>query len=684
MSVSPSASALPALARLLARGEDPATVVSALHQAALDLTGAAASVLLRPDPASGLWVAVSTAGLETLTLDPWLATGAGAEAVGRALAADRPLILGALADDVPELADRLHTPACVLVPLVGAQQPVGVLLLALPSGHALDLDQVAMIGDAMVIALDRVRTAEELALHRDVRHLMEAFARGSASPLTQLPSLETMCRAVAHLAAADVVDVWQHDRRARQVILAASSDPRRRLASPPIPTADLSAPLAASLRRDRPELVTDSRADALGTNVGLVVPLRGRRRALGVLAVHGIRLEPGGEGALLDRAHEIGRQLSAILENVQLLDDVLRSRAELDNVFNSLVDLVAVTDRAGRIVDANHAFAARVGTTRDALTDQSLSELLSPALAEWIAGARGPVWPGAAQVEFVDERLGGTFDVTLTPLAGLDPTTGGLVLVARDVTAASRLEAERASLERRLGQSEKLLALGQFVAGVAHELNNPLQGVLGHLELLRASQALSAPLRRDLTVVYREAERAARVVRNLLLFAGSGRLRGRPLSINAVVARVMQLRERAHKAAGITVNRDLADRLPKVKGDGLLLRQAVLNLVLNAEQAMAGPGQLVIGTSVTQSGQLTITVQDSGPGLSPEVKARLFEPFFTTKEVGAGTGLGLAITYGIVHAHGGAIEATNRDEGGAQFTISLPALVESRTLSAEG
>jgi len=215
------------------------------------------------------------------------------------------------------------------------------------------------------------------------------------------------------------------------------------------------------------------------------------------------------------------------------------------------------------------------------------------------------------------------------------------------------------------------LALGQFVAGVAHELNNPLQGVLGHLELLRASPTLPASLRRDLALVYREADRAARIVHNLLVFAGSGRLRRRPVAINAVVARVLHLRSRAHKAARIDVRRDLADALPKVKGDGLLLQQALLNLLLNAEQAMAGPGQLVVRTAATESGQVTITLDDSGPGLSPEVKARLFEPFFTTKEVGEGTGLGLAITYGIVKAHGGTIEATNRDEGGARFVVTL-------------
>ncbi len=187
-----------------------------------------------------------------------------------------------------------------------------------------------------------------------------------------------------------------------------------------------------------------------------------------------------------------------------------------------------------------------------------------------------------------DARLGGTFDLTLTPLAGVDAGPGGLVLVARDVTAQTELEAERASLERRLGQSEKLLALGQFVAGVAHELNNPLQGVLGHLELVRASRGLPASLRRDLSLVYREADRAARIVHNLLVFAGSGRLRRRALTVNAVVGARAAAAGQGAQGAQIEVVRHLADALPKVKGDGLLLQQALLNLVLNAEQAMAG------------------------------------------------------------------------------------------------
>ena len=450
MCVSPSVSVLPSIARLLARSSDPARLIPALHQAALDVSGATASVLLRPDPTSGRWHAVSGAGLETLTVGPWLETARGAEAAGQALATGRPLVIASLETELPDLAILLGASACVLVPLVGAEHPVGLLLLVLPPGLTPDLDLAATIGDAMVIALDRARTADELALHRDVRDLIETFARGGTSPLALTSALEAMCRGVARLTAADVAEVWLHDRRARELVLAATSDARRETVRPSIPTADLNAQLAASLRRDRPELVTSAGNAALGTNVGLLVPLRGRRRALAVLAVYGVRLEPGGEVALLDRAAEIGRQLSAILENVQLLDDVLRSRAELEDVFNSLTDLVAVTDSAGRIVEANRAFAARVGQTRDALVDRRLNDLLSSGLAEWIQGERHAATPAVpARRELVDQRLGGTFNLTLTPLAGLDPAPGGLVLVARDVTVESRLEAERASLERR-------------------------------------------------------------------------------------------------------------------------------------------------------------------------------------------------------------------------------------------
>jgi signal transduction histidine kinase len=195
--------------------------------------------------------------------------------------------------------------------------------------------------------------------------------------------------------------------------------------------------------------------------------------------------------------------------------------------------------------------------------------------------------------------------------------------------------------------------------------------VLGHLELVRRASGLPGPIRRDLALIHREADRAARIVRNLLLFAGSGRLQRRALDINAVASRVLKLRAKALEAGGIEVTRDLAAGLPRIKGDGLLLQQALLNLVINAEQAMAGGGRLAVRTAAVAPGRIELSVEDTGPGLTPEVRSRLFEPFFTTKDVGHGTGLGLAITFGIVQAHGGTIEAGNHDGGGARFAITF-------------
>src|SRR4029079_13378704 len=252
----------------------------------------------------------------------------------------------------------------------------------------------------------------------------------------------------------------------------------------------------------------------------------------------------------------------------------------------------------------------------------------------------------------------------------------GTVLVARDLTPQTQLEAEREELRRRLKQSEKLAALGQFVAGIAHELNNPLQGVLGHLELLRTTGAFPKQVTPAVQTIYREADRAAKIVRNLLVFAGSRRLARRSVSLNVVLQKVLALRKRAHRAVGIEVVRHYDEKLPRVKSDPLLLHQVFLNMVMNAEHAIAAAGnegRIEINTSVAPSGNRIIaTVRDTGVGIPEDTLSRIFEPFYTTKEVGKGTGLGLAIAYGIVQEHGGQIVASNHPDGGAMFTVELP------------
>jgi signal transduction histidine kinase len=276
--------------------------------------------------------------------------------------------------------------------------------------------------------------------------------------------------------------------------------------------------------------------------------------------------------------------------------------------------------------------------------------------------------------------------MTVTPLINEDGEPVGTVLVARDITRQTRLEADQEALRARLAQSEKLASLGQFVAGIAHEINNPLQGVLGHLELLidtpetaspgsSGSTALPRGLRKELRRIYHEADRAAKIVRNLLTFTGSQRKTRRRLRIDRVLSRALASRRASLARAGIDVIRHHGEDLPPVLGDPMLLQQAFLNVLINAEHAIVEtgvPGSITVTTESTDPRIVTTTIRDTGRGMSPSVLPRVFDPFFTTKEVGQGTGLGLAITYGIIQEHGGTIHASNAPQGGATFTIELP------------
>jgi C4-dicarboxylate-specific signal transduction histidine kinase len=277
--------------------------------------------------------------------------------------------------------------------------------------------------------------------------------------------------------------------------------------------------------------------------------------------------------------------------------------------------------------------------------------------------------------EIDDSVLNGTFSVTVTRLHDESEASLGLVLIARDVTPHAKLEAERADLQHRLTQTEKLAALGQLVAGIAHELNNPLQAVTGHLELLRTTGAFPKALRRDVQQITREADRAAKIVRNLLVFAGSRKLTRRRLSVPSVVSRAIGLRTQSFRSSGIEILRHHEDGLPRVKGDAVLLQQALLNVIHNAEQAIGGDGGRIEVTTTldTSLNMIVTTIRDTGPGIPVQVIPRVFEPFYTTKDVGQGTGLGLAVAYGIIQEHGGKIVVTNHADGGAIFTIALPA-----------
>ncbi|HKV48105.1 MAG TPA: ATP-binding protein [Candidatus Acidoferrales bacterium] len=259
---------------------------------------------------------------------------------------------------------------------------------------------------------------------------------------------------------------------------------------------------------------------------------------------------------------------------------------------------------------------------------------------------------------------------TARPLRDNQGRAIGWVELFKDVTG------ERES-ETNLLQTEKMAALGRLVSGIAHELNNPLTTIMGYAQLL-LGHGLSNSQLAEARNVYHEAERARRIVKNLLYFARENHPERTRVDLNDVVERALALRSYELRLENIAVICELAADLPPTMADPYQLQQVVLNLLVNAEHAMLearGKGQVQIRTSCAGAGderRLRLDIADDGPGIDPGIASRVFDPFFTTKPPGIGTGLGLSIVYGIIHQHGGEVTFESFPGEGAKFTLDLP------------
>ncbi len=246
--------------------------------------------------------------------------------------------------------------------------------------------------------------------------------------------------------------------------------------------------------------------------------------------------------------------------------------------------------------------------------------------------------------------------------------------VAREVgliVHRKETEEERARLQEQLMHAERLATIGQLAAGVAHELNEPLSNILGFAQLAAKCPGLPDQAARDIEKIERGVLRAREIIRQLLLFSRQTAHRETRLDLNRLIEDSMQFFEARCAADGIELVSKRAPDLPPVTGDATLLHQVLVNLMVNAIQAMSGGGTLTLSTS-TSDEHVVLAVEDTGPGMDADTLKQIFLPFFTTKDVGQGTGLGLPVVHGIVTSHGGSINVESAVGRGSRFVVTLP------------
>ena len=431
--------------------------------------------------------------------------------------------------------------------------------------------------------------------------------------------------------------------------------------------------VARAVASERLELVRNSSGEPIrlspdmAVQAAAAVPLRAHGVVVGSLVVCDPR---GGTFTPEDirLLSTVATHAAVVLANSRFFELVRRAKEQWETAFDALRDGLAVVDEQGRITRANRALGALLNVPLPAVIGEHLGNALmgeSDVLLQLLDAARRDERRDPLTVR--SPRLGRMLRIDVARIPGDRPARNVVVLI-EDVTDAQAMESQ-------LIQSEKLAAVGQLVSGVAHELNNPLTSIAGLSEFLLEQKQLGPHDRGHLKVIHEQAERAGKIVRNLLTFARKGPAERTRVDLNDVLQRTILLTSYDLKLKGVDVEREIEPELPDVLGDRHALQQVVLNLLTNAGQAVAQnpdsrPRRIVARTWF--DGQVHLRIADSGPGIPEEVLPQLFTPFFTTKEPGQGTGLGLSITYSIVEVHGGRIAVERAAEGGAAFRIDLP------------
>ncbi len=370
-------------------------------------------------------------------------------------------------------------------------------------------------------------------------------------------------------------------------------------------------------------------------------------------------------------------------ENNKLFEMVAKSRQEWVATFDAIQDLIAIHDKENRVLKVNRALSRKFNAEPEDLIGKRCKDIF------YNRNEPGKTCPhsdtlitaAVAAVEADDLAFEGTYKITTFPVFNAAGEVWACVHIARDIT-------QEKLLREQLLHVEKLSSVGKLVAGIAHELNNPLMGIMGFSQILMdlPGDRKLEDIKEKLRKIYHESLRTAKIVQNLLTFARAKKTERDFHNINELIRHTLEMRDYSLRSNNIQAALDLDPELPGTMVDPFQLQQVFINIINNAEDAMVasrGRGTLRIRTR-KQRGKIEITFKDDGPGIPREIVNKVFDPFFTTKEVGKGTGLGLSITHGIVTEHGGAIDISCPDEGGTAVTIELPVVNKAQWMEVKG
>lgn len=416
------------------------------------------------------------------------------------------------------------------------------------------------------------------------------------------------------------------------------------------------------------------------SNSWMGVPMMSGDKVLGVLAVASYEKNAFTEEELQFLIN-ITNQASIAVVNAQLFNQVLRGKQEWEQTFDSITDLICLIDPEYKIIRANKILAQKFEIQPEEIVGKYCYQLFHPGADKPCSEcahrqARESKRPYTLEIKSKAEEE--IFLCSAFPRFGPKGEFIGSVYVIRDITEQKRLR-------EQLVQTEKMAAVGQLVSGVAHELNNPLAGVMGYSQLLLMQNDLDDKTQSYLNKICKESDRAKNIVNNLLTFARKHKPEKKYLDINTILEQTIELRAYDLKVSNILVKRKFDPQLTKTMADFNQLQQVFINIINNAQQAILdskGKGEIRITTE--RCGEMIrVIFEDTGPGIPKEILNKIFEPFFTTKGVGRGTGLGLSISYGIIQQHGGRIYARSTPGQGATFIIELPILQEEKTIPSQ-